>query len=48
MLVGSVCICDEYNYKEPETGSTDLGCQKVDENKCDRGYIYITQSDECI
>ena len=45
MLVGTTCVCDEYNYQEPETGET---CIKIDDNKCDRGYIKIEQTGECV
>ena len=44
-LIGTTCICDEYNYKEPEEGTT---CAKKDLNKCSRGYIKIELTGECV
>ena len=45
VLVGTTCVCDEYNYQEPETGET---CVKINNNKCDRGYIKIELTGECV
>ena len=44
-LVGSTCICDRYNYKEPEHGDA---CVKIDENKCDKGYVKVELTGQCV
>ena len=42
VLVGTTCVCDKYNYKEPEIRQV---CVKKDVKKCNRGYIKIETTD---
>lgn len=47
-------MCDSFNYQEPTLTpglvdvNADLTCEKIDPNKCDRGYVYISATNLCI
>ena len=44
-LIGGTCVCDPYNYQEPATGEE---CEQVDKNKCDRGYVKVELTGQCV
>ena len=44
-MVGTTCVCDEYNFREPESGEV---CDKIDDSKCNRGFIKIAVTGKCV